>query len=455
MALTDIERDKVCKAVRSRCQEFVAKRPRLRAIGISQDELFSEVVAKLLNGALVNRTAEMVQQDAIPDGVAGVMASGGEKAELMQWLLGELSNALALQHRCIDILRRNSPTREVPLAYDPAASAPRSGLGTDRGAPSEPIAEVSDPSRYPSADLHKIKAGLLGFARLQFQANHDCFSMMLEALRLHGESGEKEKAAGAEWPFDAAIDNVRRRPKGPGWTGTRAQAVRARLILDEESRALLTICNGLFAPVDTPAAGLGSLKKELIGLWNAARPDDLLTPQRLDRALARIREVTWSCDVMQNLASSADASAEPGDAMAQAPVGVPAAPWPAERMARARLRRQSLESDWEALEVVEILWRERDIQDEILLAQTKAWPNRQIAAKLKAEDPARNWTAARVEQAVRKLRLAVDHYKQRSGLDGTDFEAVLARAGHVMASAPTNLAQRLPVLPEVSCHRSV
>jgi hypothetical protein len=427
----------------------------LRAIGISHDELFSEVVAKLLGGAPVNGMAEMAQHHRIPVGGAHVTPSGGDKTELIEWLSGELANVLALQHRCIDILRRNNPAREVPLAHEPAASGLRAGPETDRGAPPEPIAELYGPSSYLTADLHKIKLGLLAFARLQFQANHDCFSVMLEALRLHGEIGEKVKAACAGWPLDAAIEAVRRRPKGPGWTGAREQAVRERLILDEDSRTLQTICNARLASTDSPAAGLRSLKKELIELWNAVRPDDLLTPQRLDRVLARVREVTCSCDVMEILASSVDASAGPAGAIAQAPAGPPAAAWPAERMARARLRRQSLESDWEALEVVEILWRERDIQDEILLTQTKAWPNRQIAAKLKAKDPARNWTAARVEQAVRKLRLAVDHYKQRCGLDGTDFEAVLARAGNVMASLPSNLVQRPPAAPEVSCHRSV
>jgi hypothetical protein len=105
-----------------------------------------------------------------------------------------------------------------------------------------------------------------------------------------------------------------------------------------------------------------------------------------------------------------------------------------ERLSRARLRLQALASDWEVLEVVELLWHERDLQDDISINQTKAWPNLQIAAKLQAIHPDQVWTAARVEQAVRKLRASVEQYKTRSGLDTTDFQALLARTGRAIVS---------------------
>ena len=83
----------------------------------------------------------------------------------------------------------------------------------------------------------------------------------------------------------------------------------------------------------------------------------------------------------------------------------------------------------EALEIVELLWNDQAIQDEINIYQVKVWPNRQLAEKLQGLHASSLWTAERVEQALRKMRTAVERHRLQSGLDRTDFEALLAKLG--------------------------
>ena len=173
-----------------------------------------------------------------------------------------------------------------------------------------------------------------------------------------------------------------------------------------------------------------------MALWNARRPEDFITTSGLDSIIAKIRQVVSYWDALSILEAAfleKDRSrdhllhADTPKLAEQAPAHKAMSLLSGERLSRAQTKLQSLASDWEVLEIVELLWEDRDLQDEIAIHQTKAWPHREIAARLQAIHAASNWTAGRVEQAVRKLRASLEQFQKNNGLDTIDFEAFLVR----------------------------
>jgi hypothetical protein len=359
------------------------------------------------------------------------------------WLYAELANASSLQHRCVDILRRNGQKKQTISTSELSVPAYQAD-GVEELYHTASREHLYEPN-HPSKHVHVVKQGLLCFVRLIFQPSHDCFSLLKLSVQLGGVfaigwrslAGPGARACPSkDWPYETLIDELNHKCVGAPWSRQRLQVALARLTMDEDSCFLLSIANDFPDLFQRHSTDSKAKKKELVALWNARTPENFITISRLDSIITKIRQVVSYWDALCILESGfleKDHSrdyilhADTPKLAEQAPTHKAMSLLSGERLSRGQTKLQALALDWEVLEIVELLWEDRDLQDEIAIHQTKAWPHRQIAARLQAIHAASHWTAGRVEQAVRKLRASLGQFQKNNGLDTIDFEAFLVR----------------------------
>jgi hypothetical protein len=459
-SLANTHQDTFCRMLKNQCLAYVSRRPRLKLLNISGEEVFSEVIAKLLSP--LSNTTESWNLDEFEIMILSPLqlrlSNTPSEDGRITWLLSELANPTALQHRCIDIVRRSSGPKGVTLTSGSELESEHGLPRADAGA-IDPGVSVLSPRG--SADLYRIKLGLLALTRTMFQLHHDIFHLLHALSRSPGLcqtyaigwSTDTDAAAAASATNGQIIEDFKRvlqvSVPTTSWTNQRLRAVLSRLILVAEHKTFMSFANWASGSPDLGSVGGTASRKQMITAWNKRTPYDVMTSDRVDKLLIELKNILTLWDGLELLKRKADHHNAPDAADNDG-----ATPLPKDRLVRAKTKLQTLASDWDVLEIVELLWNDREIQDEISIYQTKAWPHRLIAQKLPALEASAPWTAERVEQAVRRLRTMVDKYRQQSGLDSTDFEALLAKLGRRVQTAGERQDTQFSGARTVALHQS-